>query len=135
MEKQNLQNLIEEIRNLLEQEERVLFCYLFGSQAAGMSIAKSDIDVGVFLDNKKVTDFSGERLKLIESISRTVKKDVDVVILNTAAPFLRYVVLREGKIIFERSESERVDFELKATNDYFDFKPVLEKYNQRVLNC
>jgi uncharacterized protein len=134
MEKQNLQNLIEEIRNLLEQEERVLFCYLFGSQAAGMSIAKSDIDVGVFLDNKKVTDFSGERLKLIESISRTVKKDVDVVILNTAAPFLRYVVLREGKIIFERSESERVDFELKATNDYFDFKPVLEKYNQRVLN-
>jgi uncharacterized protein len=134
MEKQNLQNLIEEIRNLLEQEERVLFCYLFGSQAAGTSIAKSDIDVGVFLDNKKVTDFSGERLKLIESISRTVKKDVDVVILNTAAPFLRYVVLREGKIIFERSESERVDFELKATNDYFDFKPVLEKYNQRVLN-
>lgn len=134
MEKQDLQNMIKELKGFLQQEEGVLFCYLFGSQATGTSISKSDIDIGLFFDKDQVDDFFEKRLELIGEISKLLKKDTDIVVLNTASSFLRYVVLKEGKIIFERSQDKRVDFELKALNDYFDFKPVLEKYNQRVLN-
>lgn len=134
MEKQDLQNMIKELKRFLQQEEGILFCYLFGSQATGTSISKSDIDIGLFFDKDQVDDFFEKRLELIGEISKILKKDADIVVLNTASSFLRYVVLKEGKIIFERSQDKRVDFELKALNDYFDFKPVLEKYNQRVLN-
>jgi hypothetical protein len=134
MEKQDLQNMIKELKGFLQQEEGILFCYLFGSQATGTSISKSDIDIGLFFDKDQVDDFFEKRLELIGEISKLLKKDTDIVVLNTASSFLKYVVLKEGKIIFERSQDKRVDFELKALNDYFDFKPVLEKYNQRVLN-
>lgn len=134
MEKQDLENMIKELKGFLQQEEGVLFCYLFGSQATGTSISKSDIDIGLFFDKHQVDDFFEKRLELIGEISKLLKKDTDIVVLNTASSFLKYVVLKEGKIIFERSQDKRVDFELKTLNDYFDFKPVLEKYNQRVLN-
>ncbi|MCF7845244.1 MAG: nucleotidyltransferase domain-containing protein [Candidatus Pacebacteria bacterium] len=126
--------MIKELKGFLQQEEGVLFCYLFGSQATGTSISKSDIDIGLFFDKHQVDDFFEKRLELIGEISKLLKKDTDIVVLNTASSFLKYVVLKEGKIIFERSQDKRVDFELKTLNDYFDFKPVLEKYNQRVLN-
>jgi len=66
-------------------------------------------------------------------MAKLLKKETDVLILNTAFPFLRYVVLKEGKLIFDRDESQRIDFELKSINEYFDFRPVLEKYNNRLL--
>ena len=78
-------------------------------------------------------DLFKKRLELISQTSKALKKETDVIILNNASLFLKYVVLKEGKLIFEKSQEQRVSFELKATNEYFDFKPVLEKYNQRLM--
>jgi len=106
---------------------------LFGSRAVGRAIPTSDVDVAVYLDKKLCGDFFEKRLDLIVKFSKLLKKETDVLILNTAFPFLRYVVLKEGKLIFDRDESQRIDFELKSINEYFDFRPVLEKYNNRLL--
>lgn len=128
-----LQEISQSLKKFFATEKGVLFCYLFGSMAYQKTTSKSDIDLALYLDDKKCKDFFEKRLELISQTSRILKKEVDIVILNTAPPFLKYVVLKEGKLIFSRDEGKRIDFELNVINDYFDFKPILEMYNQRLL--
>lgn len=133
MEKENEGNLIKSLKKIFQKEKDILFCYLFGSLAYRNFTSKSDVDLAVYLDKRKCKDFFEKRLGLINKISQILKKEVDVVVLNTSPLFLKYVVLKEGKLVFERDKEKRIDFELKTTNEYFDFKPILEKYYQRLL--
>ncbi len=121
------------ISEALREEEGVLFCYLFGSCVRKDMIQGSDVDLAVYFDKERIKDFFDKRIELIAKFSRLLKKDADVVVLNSASPLLRYVVLKEGSLIFERDKGRRVDFELKSLNEYFDFKPVLEMYNKALL--
>lgn len=125
--------IVEASKKFFRREKEVVFAYLFGSQATGHAIAKSDVDIAVYLDPKKKQNQFEKRLALIAGLSKQLKKEADVVILNTAPPFLTHVVLKEGILLFDRDPSKRIDFELKATNEYFDYKPTLELYNQRLL--
>lgn len=134
MEKENPQKLIKALKGFFKDKKEVLFCYLFGSFAMENFISKSDVDLAVFLDEKRCKDFFDKRLELISQLSKILKKEVDVIVLNdTRSPFFKYVILKEGKLIFERDEEKRIDFELETLNQYFDFKPTLEKYYQRML--
>lgn len=134
MAEANQKKLIKTLREFFQKEEGVLFCYLFGSQATERTNSESDVDLGLFFDENKIDNFFNKRIELIVELSKTTKKEVDVVVLNNASPFLRFVILKEGKLIFEKSKDQRIDFELKALNEYFDFKPILERYNQKLLN-
>lgn len=127
------ENLEKKLKKFFQNKKEFLFGYLFGSQAYQNTVKESDVDVALFLDEKKCSDFSAEKLKLLPQISRFLKKEADVLILNSAPPFLKYVVIKEGKLIFERSQGKRIDFELKTLQEYFDFQPVLEMYHQELL--
>lgn len=131
--KKSVDLLIKPLRKFFKKEKEVLFCYLFGSLVYGDFISKSDIDLAVCLDERKCQDFFEKKLELISKISTLLKKEVDIIILNIAPPFFRYVVIKEGKLIFEADKERRIDFELRTFNEYFDFKPILEKYHQRIL--
>ena len=134
MKDENQQNLIKLSKKIFQEEEGVLFCYLFGSQVTKNLVPESDVDLAIYLDESKVKNFSDKRLELIAKISKVLKRETDVIVLNTVYPFLGYVILREGKLIFERNQAKRISFELKKLNEYFDFKPILEMYNERLLN-
>ena len=125
--------ILKVLENLCRKEGDILFSYLFGSLAYENSIPESDVDIAVYLDKKKKRDFFERRLDLISKFSRVLKKEADIIILNEAPPFLKFVVLKEGKLFFDKSESKRIDFELKATNEYFDFQPIMKLYEQRLL--
>lgn len=118
------------------QKNGLVFAYLFGSQATGKATKDSDFDFAVMLSEevKKNKRFD-IRLKLISEISRILKDDkIEVVVLNdTRSLLLKFVIAKEGKIIFEKNHSARVDFELKAMNEYYDYDSFLNSYNQAFL--
>jgi len=126
----NIKDIKERAKNVLQEEEDVLFCYLFGSVAEGRENKESDLDIGVYISPETKEDFFEVRLRLIEKFTRELSKQADVVILNTASPFLRYVVIKEGELLVEKSREKRIDFELAAMRDYFDYKPTLDFYNK-----
>lgn len=130
--KQNRKTLINKIKDVLGKEKEVLFCYLFGSFAYGDSIKESDIDVAVYLSPKLQPDFFDIRLSITEKLTRALGKEVDVVVLNIASPFLRYTIIREGILAFEHQPERRIEFELKTMNDYFDYQPILRLYHNRL---
>ena len=66
---------------------------------------------------------------LMGEISKVLNTDnVDVVILNTTdAPELKYQIIKEGRLIFER-EPFKVLVEPKVLSEYFDFHIMLSKH-------
>lgn len=40
------------------------------------------------------------------------------------------MIIKEGKIIFEKNHEKRVDFEFKTMREYYDFQPFLKEYNK-----
>ena len=64
-------------------------------------------------------------------ISKIFKKNVDVVVLNDIRSlYFKYIIIKEGKIIYKETDLSPVDFESKTLGIYFDFRPFLEDYNK-----
>jgi len=129
---------IDEIRKLLiplfKREESILFAYVFGSVAKKRANYESDIDLAFYLDTDEVNDIFKKRLLLIEKAQSLLNRASEVVILNEInSIFFKFVIIKEGKVIFERAHGRRVDFELATMQEYYDFQPFLEKYNKAYL--
>ena len=125
-----------QLKTFFAKRKEVVFVYLFGSQVRGDALSSSDVDLAVFLESKTSRSdlsFFDQRLVLIAQLTRLLGREAEVIILNTAPPFLRYVILQEGRLVFERDHGRRVDFELKITNEYFDFQPYRELYHRHLL--
>lgn len=129
----------EEVLNKLRSEESarifsengVLAAYLFGSMASGKVHADSDVDVGVvFDDSVAIKDRTDRRIALILDLGHLLEtNEMDVVPLNDAPPLLRFQVLKNKHLLYSANEQLRGEFEIKAFNEYFDFKPVLDEYS------
>ncbi len=122
-------NLIQKVKSVFENYPAVKLAYVFGSQVRGKIGPMSDYDFAVYLnefDKKKIFEI---KLELLNKLSQVLATDkVDLVILNTAqSPELKYNIIKEGKLIFER-EPFKVLVEPKILNEYFDFYTQLLKY-------
>jgi|GEM_PF-341518 len=106
----------------------IIAVYLFGSYAEGKQVSGSDVDLAVLLDvDFPSTRYFEKKLELLSILTSLLKTDeVDLVILNQAPPFLSYRILSRGRLIYEKKDgkSQRVYFQVRTYNLYFDFKPV-----------
>jgi len=109
------------------QKYPIQVAYLFGSQATGKATKLSDYDFAVLLDKKvKENQYSQYQLKIISELLKIVKTDhLDLVILNNSKNplFLKYNVIKEGKIIYEKNkkaENERKNLEFNILRKWLD---------------
>ncbi len=109
----------------------VRFAYLFGSRAENRALERSDFDVAVCFGAPTKGERLTGRLKLQAELQNFLApRRVDVVVLNdTHSATLRHEVATKGKLIYEQDASGRLDFELRALNEYEDFAPFLSAYN------
>jgi predicted nucleotidyltransferase len=127
----NFEEIKHKIRPIFEKDKDVLFGYIFGSQVTEKTDFESDVDIAVFFDEKRVKDIFKKHLFLIEKIQGILRKQIEVVVLNEIKSiFFKFVIVKEGKVIFERNHLKRVEFELNTLQEYFDFKPFIEKYDE-----
>ena len=121
---------VETLRPYFAGRRDVSLAYLFGSVARGGVGPLSDVDVAVLLADIPDDDTCFEiRLDIIGGLMRLLRTDeVDVLILNQSPLTLRYAVLRDGVLLFARSQAEAVAFRIRTLNEYFDFRPMIEKH-------
>lgn len=83
----------------LAKKRDLEFVALFGSQATGATHKRSDIDIAVLgSENLNLS-------KIIDDFYDLFKRDdVEVVNLGTASPTMMYVVVREGRALYEKEK-------------------------------
>jgi predicted nucleotidyltransferase len=120
-----------ELKNKFE-ELGIITVYLFGSRAIGRESRLSDIDIGVVLQEPSsgndVRDLYQNLYELFSEIYPTSR--LDIVFLRGAPLSLQYSAVREGKILFEKDPKLTVDYENFVMNQYLDFRPVLDYFDQ-----
>ncbi|MEW6594385.1 MAG: nucleotidyltransferase domain-containing protein [Thermodesulfobacteriota bacterium] len=115
-------NIMADLADFFASEPLVLFAYLFGSQARGVTGPLSDLDLAVYLDGR--VDLFATRLRLMASLAKRIRTEkFDLVVLNEASPVLRYEVVKGG-LVLKESKARRVLFETEAMRSYLDTAPL-----------
>ena len=114
---------IEEIKPVIKQlaeKHQLLAVALFGSQATGALHSKSDVDIAILGRDQIAFD---EKIKISSELSEIFKReDVEVVDIdpNSASPTLMYAVVRDGKLLYERSVGDFLRWKLYAVKIWLE---------------
>lgn len=101
----------------LRADERIIFAYLFGSQADGTAGPRSDVDVAAWFREPVPREAA---LDLNGLIAGAVQSDkVDAVVLNSAPLTLAFEILK-GHVLVSRDEGVRVDATAAIMSRYHD---------------
>lgn len=122
------------LAHALEGDHSVRLAWLHGSRARGTARPDSDIDVAVLLEDAHTanpTAIKDSIWRLAGALGREVPSDrLDLVLLNHAPALLRHRVVRDGVLLFARSEPERVRFVLRTIREYQDLEPRLREHTR-----
>lgn len=125
---------VDRIIRYFKGTDEVSALYVFGSAGKGKTTGESDIDIAVLIDESKLQRKNFELLKRkYYAASPTFSmRPVDIVILNTAPPFLKHQILKTGRILFDKNRRLRVRFTERAITEYLDYKPIEDIYLKAV---
>ena len=106
------------VSRCLSKRREIDAAYVFGSVATGRTRRDSDVDVAVLIARPMPSKRAfGYRLDLIADLGSALhRSDVEVVILNDASPLLAHRVLSKGTLVFERSASARIGFQVRTAS-------------------
>jgi len=125
------EKIIEAIKEILHNNQEILFAYLFGSFIE--SDIYNDIDIAIFIDESSLNSISRWfEIDLSLEVEKLICKKTDIILLNKAPDHLIHQVSR-GQILIDRDEEKRFDFILPAWKRYFDFQIKRHEYLQQIL--
>ncbi|MBI3609770.1 MAG: nucleotidyltransferase domain-containing protein [Nitrospirae bacterium] len=131
--KEDTASLVEKLKTMLEPRQEIAAAYLYGSTAEGTAGRHSDVDIAILRD-ETATDKDypfGYKAELLSDLMKTLRTNsVDLVIANHAPPFLRFQIVRHGRLIFSRSEALTIEFQVKAIAEYDDIKRLQDIQNR-----
>ena len=113
------------------EDADIRFAYLFGSRATGSARPDSDADIA-FVARSPLDLLAEAALADRLAIALEVPA-VDLVDLLRAPLLLTGRVLTEGRTIFSSDEPGRVEFEVRARAEYFDFLPYQREHRDACL--
>ena len=127
--------IIDGLTNYFATREDASAAYLFGSIARGEGRESSDADVAVLLRDGRpeaIADFD-RVFEMQEQLGKRLGRNVDLVVMNDAPLDLLHRVFRDGVRVLDRDPLARMEFELQARTQYFDFLPILLRYREAAL--
>lgn len=113
-------------------DNHIVLLYLFGSVARGTAHKDSDVDIGVLFDNKtKKNQYLQLEGRVIGFFSRLYPdKEINVVNFNIASPLLKQAAILEGKLLYKRSDEDRIFFEINTLGEYEEYSHLAKIYNK-----
>ena len=109
------------LKEILIKRDEILFVYIHGSFLDNLPF--HDIDIALYVDPKEVDssqsfDYS---LRLSVELSQKLGKDIDTHVMNYAPVGFQHSVYKNGKLLFSREDSLRLELLEKNSLDYISF--------------
>lgn len=120
--------LLQKAAKQFDSMSEIQLVYLFGSAAEGLATPLSDIDVA-YLDDGTKAPFDMEA-KLEEIIMKAFPSAsrIDLVPLKGAPVSMQYKVVRDGRLIYKRSDDLLADFVEFVVTRYLDYATFLNRF-------
>ena len=90
----------EKIIRFFEGRPEVVAVYLFGSRARGQARDGSDLDLAILVHPHMQVDELELKRELMIDLSRVLREDLHLVILNRAGELLMAQVFKYGKVLY-----------------------------------
>lgn len=102
----------------------VQIAFLFGSQARDGAGPLSDVDLAVLLDDTvDPKNYFNYKVEMTADLMGVLgRNNVDLVVLNQATPLLKYQVVRDGVVLFEKAGILTQDFVVLSLREFMDTK-------------
>jgi predicted nucleotidyltransferase len=126
------------IKSVLEDNNNIVFAFLFGSIVRNKMHYSSDIDIGIYFKNKPALfEIGNLNLKIEEAVNHKIDL-VELNYLDKNDPVLAYNILSEGILIVNNDIKIFNDYKKSVLLKYLDFKPtndlINESFNNRLSN-
>jgi predicted nucleotidyltransferase len=108
----------EELRSILQAAPEVLLAVLFGSHARGSAGPDSDLDLALRIGAMEPHDLNG----LLARLERATATTVDVVLIDSASPLVRFEIARDGVLLVERVPNAWHDLRARAMLDWWEWQ-------------
>lgn len=131
---EQLEALVPKLIEAGRGNETVVLLYLHGSYAQGTQAPLSDIDLAVLLESDRSRDYRLVTELLLAFQEICGRDDVDLVVLNTAGPLIQDRVVRHGRLLYAKTEAQRVRFEAWALKRAMDFRYYSRVYDDAMFD-
>ncbi len=101
----------------------IVAAIVFGSAVNSRLQPDSDIDLALLFAEQQVPDAT-EVIGLRADLEQIVRRNVDLVVLNTASPILAFQAAKYGKVLFCRDQRAYERFLVRLITEYADFKRI-----------
>lgn len=121
--------------NIFKKYKDIQAVYLFGSYSTGKKHPESDIDLAIVPANLNVKD---KKLEILTDLAKHGFCNIDLVFLDTNDIVLKFEVVRNNSIIYQKTDFNHGEYFSKVLRQYFDFVPYLnvqrQAYKERIQN-
>jgi len=111
----NLDEIEQKIKKILIDKLSPKLIYIFGSIITNRVRNDSDIDIAILTD-KKIDEY--QLYMMSQQLADDLKREVDIVDLKRASTVFKAQVLRNGKLIYNSDNQEKMIFQLGVLQDY-----------------
>ena len=122
----------QELKKYFAEQKDIEFALIFGSFASGRINVMSDIDIAVyFRDEEDILKLGDRQIDITCAIMKFCKTNrADVVVLNLANPFLKFQVIKYGRLLYGKDEKVFYRFKAASFGMYQDIRPMYDLYER-----
>ncbi|MGA8163463.1 MAG: nucleotidyltransferase domain-containing protein [Waddliaceae bacterium] len=127
-----MDSIEDEVIGFFSKRDEVVFLSLFGSRANGKSRQESDVDIAVLFNPDRIPG-PMEMIEMREDLSDRLRRDVDLVCLNTSSPIIGFQVLNKGKALLVKNRKLYDCYVINLLTDYCDLKRLRRPIEDSIL--
>lgn len=115
-------DLINKLRDFFYTRQELLFVWLFGSVATGKTNCFSDVDIAIYLSDKTLINDFDWYLELKVKLMDITKREVDLVVLNTANSLVKHMANMQKVVLLSRAALFEAEYSLAIIKEYNDVR-------------
>ncbi len=116
-----MEKIDETISDYFKDEKGIIAVLLFGSQAVNAARPFSDIDIAIVADHASIDVVKKNIDQYALNLSRVLRKDIHIVMLNFATESLSAQVLKKGRCLIVQNRREFSVFKMNMLTKIADF--------------